>query len=215
MMKRGSASGVPLLLKKVPSKALQIGDSLVRSTSCAKNLGVLFDSEMNMHKFIHQKVSAAMYYLRSIARCHRYLTLDATKALVHAYVTSRLDYCNSLLLGLAKKSINKLQRIQNVAARVVMRVSKEVDSKSLLHQLHWLPIWKRIIYKNLLLLFKAMNGNSPEYLMDLLPPLRITSKHTRSSCAPLFLEARTFSKFGDRCFQNSVPKLWNKLPPSL
>ena len=180
-----------------------------------QNLGVLFDSEMNMHKFIHQKVSAAMYYLRSIARCHRYLTLDATKALVHAYVTSRLDYCNSLLLGLAKKSINKLQRIQNVAARVVMRVSKEVDSKSLLHQLHWLPIWKRIIYRNLLLLFKAMNGNSPGYLMDLLPPLRITSKHTRSSCAPQFLEARTFSKFGDRCFQNSVPKLCNKLPPSL
>ena len=97
----------------------------------------------------------------------------------------------------------------------VMRVSKEVDSRSLLHHLHWLPIWKRIIYKNLLLLFKAMNGNSPEYLMDLLPPLRITSKHTRSCCAPQFLETRTFSKFGDRCFQNSVPKLWNKLPSSL
>ena len=102
-----------------------------------------------------------------------------------------------------------------ITIKVVMGVSKEVDSKSLLHHLHWLPIWKRIIYKNLLLLFKAMNGNSPEYRMDLLPPLRITSKHTRSSCAPQFLETRTFSKFGDRCFQNSVPKLWNKLPPSL
>ena len=112
-------------------------------------------------------------------------------------------------------SIHKLQCIQNVAARVVMGVSKEVDSKSLLHHLHWLPIWKRTIYKNLLLLFKAMNGNYPEYLMDLLPPLRLTSNHTRPSCAPQFLETRTFSKFGDRCFQNSVPKLWNKLPPSL
>ena len=96
------------LLKKVPSITLRIGDSLVRSTSYAKNLGVLFDSEMNMHKFVHQKVSAAMYYLRSIARCRHYLTLDATKALVYAYVTSTLDYCNSLLLGLAKKFINKL-----------------------------------------------------------------------------------------------------------
>ena len=57
--------GSPYFLKKVPSITLQIGDSLVRSTSCAKNLGVLFDSEMNMHKFIHQKVSAAMYYLYS------------------------------------------------------------------------------------------------------------------------------------------------------
>ena len=100
--------GSPYFLKKVPSITLQIGDSLVRSTSCAKNLGVLFDSEMNMHKFVHQKVSAAMYYIRSIACCRRYLTLDATKALVHAYVTSRLHYCNSLLLRLAKKSINKL-----------------------------------------------------------------------------------------------------------
>ena len=164
-----------------------------------------------MHKFVHQKVSAAMYYLRSIARCHRYFTLDATKALVHAYVTSRLDYCNSLLLGLAKKSINKLQRIQNVAARAVMGDFKEVDSKSLLHHLHWLPIWKRIIHKNILLLFKAMNGNSPEYLKDLLPPLRINSKQTQSSCAHQFLETRTCSEYGDRCFHNSVPKLWNKL----
>ena len=96
------------LLKKVPSIKLWIGDSVVRRTSYAKNLEFLFDSEMNMHKFVHQKVHAAKYYLRSIARCCRYLTLDATKALVHAYVTSRLDYCNSLLLGLAKKSINKL-----------------------------------------------------------------------------------------------------------
>ena len=135
-----------------------------------------------MHKFVHQKISAAMHYLRLIARCHRYLTLAATKSLVHAYVASRLDYCNSLLLGLAKKSNNKLQHIQNMAARVVMGVSKVVDSKSLLHYLHWLPIWKRIIYKNLLLLFKAMNGNSPEYLMDLLPLLRITSKHTVLLC---------------------------------
>ena len=107
----------------MPSKTLRIGDSLVRSTSYAKNPGILFELEMNMHKFVHQKVSAAMYYLRSIARCCRYLTMDATKALVHAYVTSRLDYCNSLLLGLAKKSINKLQHIQNVAARVVIGVS--------------------------------------------------------------------------------------------
>ena len=79
--------GFPYFLKKVPSITLHIGDSLVRSTSYAKNLGVLFDSEMNMHKFVHQKVSAAMYYLGSIARCHRYLNLSATKALVHAYVT--------------------------------------------------------------------------------------------------------------------------------
>ena len=147
--------------------------------------------------------------------CRHYLTLDATKALVHAYVTFRLDYCNSLLLGLAKKSINKLQCIQNVAARVVMGGSKEVDSNSLLHHLHRLPIWKRIIYKILLLMFKAINGSIPEYLMDLHPPLRITSKHTQSSCAPQFLDTKTFSKFGDRCFQNSVPKVWNKLLPSL
>ena len=85
--------GSPYFLKKVPSITLWIGDSLVRSTSCAKNLGVLFDSEMNMHKFVHQKVSAAIYYLRSIAHYRHYLSLDATKALVHAYVTSRLNYC--------------------------------------------------------------------------------------------------------------------------
>ena len=111
---------------------------------------------MNMHKFVHQKVSAAVYYLRSIARCRRYLTLDATKALVHAYVTSRLDYCNSLLLGLAKKSINKLQCIQNVAARVVMRVSKEVDSKSLLHRL---PLVTNLEEDNLQKLSTAVQGN--------------------------------------------------------
>ena len=98
-----------------------------------------------------------------------------------------------------------------MAERVVMGDSKEVDSKtfyitSTSYQLLVTSCGRRlIIYTNTLLLFKAVNGNSPEYLKDLLPPLRITSKQTRSSCAPQFLETGTCSKFGIGVFRTQYP----------
>ncbi len=92
---------------------------------------------------------------------------DAEK-LVHAFMTSRLDYCNALLGGCPASSINKLQVVQNAAARVLTRSRKYDHITPILQSLHWLPIKYHISYKILLLTYKALNGLAPAYLTSLL-----------------------------------------------
>ncbi len=106
--------------------------------------------------------------MRHIAMVHRYLDQDSTVSLVHALVTSHLDYCNALLYGLPKCLIEKLQKVQNSAARLIAQVGKFDHISHIRRDLHWLPVGKRIQFMVLLLTYKTLNGKAPEYLLKLL-----------------------------------------------
>ncbi len=96
------------------------------------------------------------------------LSVSDAEKLVHAFMTSRLDYCNALLGGCPASSINKLQIVQNAAARVLTRSRKYDHITPILQSLHWLAIKFRISYKILLLNYKALNDLAPAYLTNLL-----------------------------------------------
>ena len=91
-------------------------------------------------------------------------TPSATAQLVHSLVTSRIDYCNALLLGVPDYKIKCLQRMHNIVARVVARPPHDHDIDEVLQSLHWLPVKSRILFKTLLLVYKCEVGLSPEYL---------------------------------------------------
>ena len=89
-------------------------------TKCqVKNLGVILDSDLNFENHIKNITKTSFYHLRNIAKVKPFLSQADTERLMHAFITSRLDYCNALLSGLPKKVISKLQMIQNAAARVL------------------------------------------------------------------------------------------------
>ena len=99
--------------------------------------------------------------IASFAKIRRYLDQASAEKLVHAFISSRLDNCNSILFGLPEKELNKLQRIQNMAARVVTLTRKRDHITPVMHELHWMPIHARIVFKLLLLTYKALNGQAP------------------------------------------------------
>ena len=88
---------------------------------------------------------------------------------MHAFINSKLDFCNSLLYGLPKYDINKLQSVQNAAARVIASLRKfDHIRRDTLKELHLLPVEQRIIFKINFLCFKILNNLAPAYLVDLL-----------------------------------------------
>ena len=97
--------------------------------------------------------------------------------ILHAFVTSRIDYCNELLYGLPDCEIVKQQRVQNAAARLLNSASKYSHITPVLKELHWLPVRFRIHFKILLLTFKALNGIVPDYIKELIN----VKKHERYS----------------------------------
>ena len=196
-------------------KHLTVGEAEVPPSSSAKNLGVTFDSCLTMDKHIKHVCKSTNFHLRNIGAIRNVLTDSSTEKLVHALITSRLDYCNSLLSGIPDSQINKLQRLQNNAARIVRRIGKYDHISPTLQSLHWLPVKQRIVFKTLLITYKALNGKAPRYLSDLLTQYK-PSRSLRSADLHLLETPKSRTKtYGDRRFAAMAPRLWNNLPINL
>ena len=123
---------------------ITIGGSTLNPSSHVCNLGVIFDSTLTMTNHISTICRTAYMHLHNISRIRRYLTPEATKSLVHAFIMSMLDCGNALLTGLPLKHLKKLQRIQNIAARIITFTPRRDNITPILKQLHWLPVKCRI-----------------------------------------------------------------------
>ena len=143
-----------------------------------------------------------------------YLTSESTKTLVHAYVTCRLDNCKSLLLGSPKYMIQKLQRVQNCAARLVAGQPRAARICQVLKELlkHWLPVEQRITFKVLLLTFKALNNLAPPYPSQLIVPYNPTRNLRSAGRHLLEVPNVRLKSYGDRAFSVAAPKHWSELP---
>ena len=193
-------------------ESLRIGNSVVSSSVSCRNLGVMFDKHADMTKHISSVCRSAHFHLRNINTIRPLLNDDATAQLIHALITSRLDYCNSLLYGLPDCKIDKLQRIQNIACRILCRAPRVIEVNDLMCDLHWLPVRCRIQFKVLLFTFKALNDLAPSYLCDLVkvyaPKKELRSQHEYRLDPP----KTKLKTYGDRGFEAASAKEWNLLP---
>ena len=104
--------------------------------------------------------------LRNLSKIRKYLTLESNEIAVHVFITSKLDYCNSLLYSCSKMQLKKLQYVQSTAARIVTQTHKFDHIEPGLFDLQCLHVSHRIILKLILLVFKSLNNLSPSYLAD-------------------------------------------------
>ena len=152
--------------------------------------------------------------LRRIGHISRYLDKESVNKLVCSFIFSRIDYCNSLFYGLPKYFLDKLQRIQNHAARLVTKSNRFTPANCLLVDLHWLPIRYRIQYKIACLCYNFFNGSSPSYFSNLIsvysPPRNLRSLNQNSLSVP----KKGSKTYGDRAFCHSAPETWNNFPNS-
>ena len=134
-----------------------------------------------------------------------------------ALVLSHLDYANSLVRGLPKASIAKLQRIQNIAAKIVLNKGKYDSATSCLATLHWVPIKYRIEYKIITLVHRSLHNAAPPYLTRLVNyyTLRRRGLHSEEDTSKLEVPRTRKKTFAARSFSVLGPTLWNNLPSKL
>lgn len=189
-----------------------LGPLTSNSRSTVRSLGVVLDGAFKLDKQISATVRSCFFQLRTIAKVKAYLPPKDLERVINALITSRLDYCNSLYVGLDKSLIQRLQLVQNAAARLLTGKRKRDHITPVLRYLHWLPVHYRIDFKILLLTFKCLNGLAPLYLTELLHA-HIPARALRSANILLLDVPRSRLKTrGDRAFSVAAPNLWNNLP---
>ena len=152
--------------------------------------------------------------LRVLLTVTRHISIYTAKTISTALISSRLDYCNSLLNNIAKRDLAKLQRVQNCLARVVLRAPRFSPSLSLLKQLHWLPVSYRINFKLSTLAYRVLSTQQPSYLASLLHLSNIP-RQLRSSTSQQLIVPKTKLNLGKHAFSVAAPRVWNELPISL
>jgi hypothetical protein len=191
--------------------------SMVDIVKTATDLGVVLDGPLTMASHISSVCRSGFFQLRQLRTIRRSLTSDATRALVQAFVSCRLDYCNSLLAGVADVHLRRLQSVQNAAARLVSGACRHDHITPVLASLHWLPVRQRVTFKTAVLVWKCLHGEAPRYLADLCVPVASAEgrRQLRSATSGVLLVPRTRTSIGQRAFAVNGPSTWNNLPAYL
>ena len=127
--------------------SITMGNAQVPFKQSVNNLGFTLDCHLTMNAHVTNIARTCYFELRLLASIRRFLTSTATATLVSAFVSSRIDYYNSLLFGSTHAVTSNLQRIQNYAARVILCLPKSSNITIHLKSLHWLPVKVRSTYK--------------------------------------------------------------------
>ena len=206
-------------LQKVTVDSITLAGNTLSFQSSVNDLGVLIDGRLSMCDHVQRVCRSSYYQLRQLRAIRNSLSTKTCAALVHAFVTSRLDYCNSLLAGINKELLNKLESVLRSAARLAMGKRRfDPITKDMRDILHWLPVRQRVDFKLGVLVFKCLRGDAPSYLVESVssvadqPNLRSRRSATRGD---LVVPRTRTVKMGPRSFYVSGPTLWNSLPLEL
>ena len=198
-----------------PLSSVDICNETVSCSPSARNIGVIFDQSLCMAPHVNAVCQSSFFHLRNIGFIRKYLTYDAAKIIIHAFVVSKLDYCNSLLYGLPSYLIRKLQHVQNSASRLVNQCPRIWHITPVLTDLYWLPVSFRIEFKIMLITYKVLHDRAPIYIQELLQ-LYTPSRNLRSSNGNLLVKPYfNLNSNGKRAFSVAAPELWNNLPEDI
>jgi hypothetical protein len=203
---------------QIPSDPVRIGSTHVLPVSMVRDLGVYIEADVSMKKHISMTVRSCFAALRRIRTVRRSLPRHALLTLIRALVVSKVDYCNSILTGLPRNQLDRLQSILNAAARLVFSARKYEHITPLLRELHWLKVTERINFKLCVLTHRCLHGAAPVYLVETLHRTTDVDARRRlrsADSSTLLVPTTRRSTLGDRAFSVAAPRAWNSLPRAL
>ena len=158
----------PQLKCDLSGLSVNVGESMITQSSKVRDLGVIFDQFLNFDNHITAICRSTHFHIRNIGKIRNLLSYDACSTIIHALISCRLDYCNSILHNVPKSKTDRLQRLQNQWARILTKSPRREHITPVLMKLHWLKIQDRIIYKMLMLTYKSYYNMAPPYLCELI-----------------------------------------------
>ena len=185
-------------------------------SSVARYLGVNIDSFLTFDKHITDICQSSFACIRSLYRIRRYIDEQTAAQIIHAFIHTRLDYCNAIFAACSTRRIQRLQRIQNCCARLLKKLPRFTPTSPVLRELHWLPVRLRIDYKVCCFVHKCIYGSAPSYLSDLLhvAPAASSSMSLRSHDSLTLHQPIARSTLHGGSFSVHGPRLWNSLSAS-
>jgi len=174
---------------------------------------VYIDGHLSMEANACPCAKTCFFHLRRIRQLRCYVDYDTLYTLKRALILSPLDYCNSLFVCSSQSTVHRLQRVQDVAARLLYGTSAWTHAPPLLKQLHWLPVSSRIQFKLCTLMFDINHGTAPQYMSQLVPCCDDTL--LRSNVCGNFVVSRTRLHITDKIFSIDGPRAWNALPSDM
>lgn len=208
--------GTKSSLAKCFNHSIRLSGSMIFREEKAKYLGVTLDSSLTFRAQVTNVCAKAMLNLSRNCCLHQYLNKETCQILVQALVIAHLDYANICYIGLPKKDMERLQRVQNQAAKLVLKAGCLDSTTECLKELHWLPCKYRVQYKVLMTVHQCLQGKGPTYLASL---FHVSSVHSQCLAVGDRLLVVPFTKhktFADRAISVYGPKLRNSaLTPTL
>ena len=191
---------------------IRVADSDITFSVQLKSLGVTLDHNLSFDQHISNIVRSSNYNIRALRHIRPMLDKKVANTVACSIVSTRLDYCNSLLYGASTQNIQRLQRIQNSLARVVSGTKKRDHIRPVLKDLHWLPVAQRIEYKVALITHKTLSTGQPVYLRSLINDYKPARPLRSEGQGLLTKPSASRSAVAERSFTQASVKIWNTLP---
>ena len=201
-------------VKKVePGSGVSVAGTKIAYSETLKSLGVTLDQSLTFDQHVQGVVKASNYHIRALRHIRPMLDREVANTIACSIVSTRLDYCNSLLYGTKVSNIKKLQRVQNSLARVVACSNLRDHITPVLKELHWLPVKQRIEYKVALVTHKILATGQPPYLAELVSAYKPGRPGLRSATkCQLTIPTGLGTTAGQRTFTSAAEDVWKHLP---
>jgi len=193
---------------------IMFGQNRIPVSDSIRILGVQVDSNLTFKAHAQAVVKTCLFHCRALRHIRPLVSKEDANSIACSLISSRLDYCNTVMVGCSSETVTRLQRTQNVTARAVLQAPHRTPSLPLLSSLHWLPVQQRVLYKLNTTTFKVLSCKQPPYLHELLTPYN-PGRTLRSVDRSLLSVPSAKSTMASKAYSIAGPSAWNDLPVDL